>query len=266
MAISGNVLFGFVLGHMTGNLKVFQGPEKFNAYSEWLREIGHPLLPHGGALWLARAVLLLAVGLHIWSAAELTRMSRRARPERYARRGGLQLDYAARTMRWSGVLIGFYVVYHLMHLTSGNVHPDFVAGDVYHNLVSGFAWWPIATLYIVSNVFLGFDLYHGLWSMFQSLGWNDSGYGGWPATSKLWERRVTNRFLFPLAYRSSSGSRQPHFSYDGCGPDVSYPRGGRDSIWISHSRSVSCKLSFPYFGFTIPFSRLSLPCLCGESY
>ena len=114
MAISGIVLFGFVLGHMTGNLKVFQGPEKFNAYSEWLREIGYPLLPHGGALWLARVVLLLAVGLHIWSAAELTRMSRRARPERHARRRGLQLDYAARTMRWSGVLIGFYVVYHLM--------------------------------------------------------------------------------------------------------------------------------------------------------
>ena len=106
-------------------------------------------------------------------------MSRRARPERYARRRGLQLDYAARTMRWSGVLIGFYIVYHLMHLTFGNVHPDFVAGDVYHNLVSGFARWPIATLYIVSNVFLGFHLYHGLWSMFQSLGWNDSGYGGW---------------------------------------------------------------------------------------
>ena len=179
MAISGIVLFGFVLGHMTGNLKVFQGPEKFNAYSEWLREIGYPLLPHGGALWLARVVLLLAVGLHIWSAAELTRMSRRARPERHARRRGLQLDYAARTMRWSGVLIGFYVVYHLMHLTFGNMHHDFVAGDVYHNLVSGFAWWPIATLYIVSNVLLGFHLYHGLWSMFQSLGWNDSGYAGW---------------------------------------------------------------------------------------
>ena len=179
MAVTGILLFGFVLGHMAGNLKVFQGPEKFNAYSEWLREVGYPLLPHGGALWLARLALLLAVVLHIGSAAELTRISRRARPEHYARRRGFQLDYAARTMRWSGVLIGFYVVYHLMHLTFGSVHPDFVAGDVYHNVVSGFAWWPIATLYMVSNVFLGFHLYHGLWSMFQSLGWNESGYGGW---------------------------------------------------------------------------------------
>ena len=179
MAVSGVVLFGFVLGHMAGNLKIFQGTEKFNAYSEWLRVVGYPLLPYGGALWLIRVVLLVAVVAHIWSAVELTRMNRRARPDEYARRRALHHDYASRTMRWSGVLLGFYVVYHLMHFTFGNVHHDFVAGDVYHNLISGFRLWPISAVYIAANVFLGLHLYHGLWSMFQSFGWNDSGYGGW---------------------------------------------------------------------------------------
>ncbi|MGH9462641.1 MAG: succinate dehydrogenase cytochrome b subunit [Vicinamibacteria bacterium] len=179
MAITGTVLFGFVLGHMAGNLKIFQGTESFNAYSKWLREVGYPLLPHGGALWLVRVVLLVAVVLHIWSAVELTRMSRRARPDDYVRRRGLQLDYAARTMRWSGVLVGSYVVYHLMHLTFGTVHHDFVAGNPYHNLISGFQLWPVSAVYLAANVLLGFHLYHGLWSIFQSLGWNDGGYGGW---------------------------------------------------------------------------------------
>jgi len=179
MAISGIVLFGFVLGHMAGNLKIFEGSESFNAYSEWLRDVGYPLLPHEGALWLVRLVLLVAIVLHMWSALELTRMSRRARPDDYVHRRGFQLDYAARTMRWSGVLVGLYVVYHLMHFTFGTVHHDFVAGDVYHNLVSGFQLWPISAVYIAANVLLGFHLYHGLWSIFQSLGWNDSGYGGW---------------------------------------------------------------------------------------
>jgi succinate dehydrogenase / fumarate reductase cytochrome b subunit len=179
MAVTGFILFGYVLLHMVGNLKIFLGSESFNGYSEWLREVGHPLLPHGGALWLVRVVLLVAIGLHMWSALELTRMSRGARPDDYDLRHRVQLDYAARTMRWSGVLVGLYVVYHLMDLTFGNVHRDFVAGNVYHNVISGFQLWPVASVYIVANVLLGFHLYHGLWSMFQSLGWNDSGYRGW---------------------------------------------------------------------------------------
>jgi len=178
MAISGIVLFGFVLGHMVGNLKVFQGPEKFNAYSEWLRQLGYPALPLEGGLWVVRLALLSAVGLHIWSAVELTRINRRARSKPYPFRE-LQSDYASRTMRWSGVLLTFYIVYHLMHLTFGNAHHDFVAGDVYHNLVAGFQIWPISAVYIAANLFLGIHLYHGLWSMFQSLGWNYPGYNAW---------------------------------------------------------------------------------------
>lgn len=176
MAVSGLVLFGFVVGHMAGNLKAFQGPEKLNAYAEWLREIGAPAVPHGGVLWAARVVLLLAVAVHVAAAVQLTLVNRRARPQAYRKISPVQLDYASRTMRWSGFLVLAYVVYHLMHLTWGNVHPDFVRGDVYANLVVGLGQWPVAVAYMVANVLLGLHLYHGLWSFFQSLGLDHPAY------------------------------------------------------------------------------------------
>jgi succinate dehydrogenase / fumarate reductase cytochrome b subunit len=179
MAATGLFLFGWILGHMAGNLKIFLGPEEFNHYAEFLREMGTPLIPETGVLWISRVILLVAVGLHIWSATSLTLTNRRARPEDYELRHGVQLDYAARTMRWSGYLIGVYVIYHLMHLTFGNVHPDFVPGDAYDNVVRGFQVVPVALVYVVANVLLGFHLYHGLWSMFQSLGWNHPAYNAW---------------------------------------------------------------------------------------
>ncbi len=179
MGITGLVLFGWIFAHMAGNLKVFQGPEKFNAYAEFLREMGTPLVPETGFLWIARFVLLVSVGLHVWSATSLTLTNRRARPEDYELRRGVQLDYAARTMRFSGYLIGLYVIYHLMHLTFGNLHQDFVPGDAYGNVVKGFHVAPIALVYMAANVLLGLHLYHGLWSMFQSLGWNHPVYNAW---------------------------------------------------------------------------------------
>jgi len=179
MALTGLMLFGFVLSHMAGNLKAFQGAEKFNAYAEGLRELGTPFLPHAGLLWIMRLGLLGAVGLHIWSATSLTLMNRRARPEAYRIRANVQADYAARTMRYSGYLLGFYILYHLMHLTFGNVHHDFIAGDAYHNLVKGFQVMPIAVMYIFANLLLGLHLYHGLWSLFQSLGLNHPRYNAW---------------------------------------------------------------------------------------
>lgn len=174
MAVSGLVLFGFVLGHMAGNLKLYQGPEKLNAYAEWLREIGAPALPHGGLLWIARAVLLAAVAVHMVSAWQVTRMSRAARPRGYADDRRVQATYASRTMRWGGVLIALFVVYHLFHFTWGPAwaHPDFVPGDVYHNVVAGFSVLPVSLFYIVAQAALALHLYHGLWSLFQSLGWN----------------------------------------------------------------------------------------------
>ncbi len=176
MAVTGLILFGWIVGHMTGNLKVFQGAEKFNAYAEFLREMGAPLFPESGVLWLVRGALTLALVLHVWSATSLTLINRRARDKDYETRKSVQLDYAARTMRWSGYLIAFYILFHLMHLTWGNVHHNFVLGNPYANLVSGFQILPIALVYIAANLLLGMHLYHGLWSMFQSLGLNHPSY------------------------------------------------------------------------------------------
>ena len=172
MAVSGIGLFGFVLVHMLGNLKLYQGAEKLNSYAEGLREIGAPFLGHGEALVIARIGLIAMVLLHILSAYQLTRINRRARPVSYAKQTPQASTYASRTMRWGGVIILLFVIYHLMHLTYGNVHSDFKAGDVYHNVVIGFQNPLISAFYIVANIALAFHLYHGLWSMFQTLGVN----------------------------------------------------------------------------------------------
>lgn len=204
MAVTGIILFGFVLGHMAGNLKVFQGAEHFNAYAEGLRALGEPIVPHGGLLWIVRLVLLASVVLHITSATQLTLLNRRARPQDYDRRTAVQLDYASRTMRWGGVIIALYVVYHLMHLTWGNAHPDFISGDVYHNVIRGFSVWWVALVYVVVNVILGFHLYHGLWSLFQSLGWSHPRYNPWRRTfAVVFSVVVTVGFIsVPLAVLS----------------------------------------------------------------
>ncbi len=172
MAVTGIILFGFVVGHMLGNLKLYQGPEKINTYAEGLREIGKPILGHGEALWIARSGLLAAVALHILSAYQLTRLNRRARPVSYHKHAPQASTYASRTMRWGGVIILFFVIYHLLHLTFGGVHSDFRSGDVYHNVVIGFRNPVVSGFYILAQLALGFHLYHGLWSLFQSLGWN----------------------------------------------------------------------------------------------
>jgi succinate dehydrogenase cytochrome b subunit len=165
MAVTGAILLGFVLGHMIGNLQVYLGPEAMNGYAVFLREF-----LHGWGLWIARAVLLAAVILHIWSATSLTLTSRRARPVAYARQEWRESTYASRTMRWSGVLIFVFVVYHLMHFTFGNAHPSFIEGDVYHNFVAGFRSVPVSLFYILAMILLGLHIRHGFWSMFQTLG------------------------------------------------------------------------------------------------
>lgn len=171
MAITGLVLFFFVTAHMLGNLKVFQGPEKFDAYAEFLREFGEPLLGHSQFLWIFRVGLLLAIALHIVAAVQLTRMSQQARPVRYQHRLIPSAStYASRTMRWGGVIIATFVVYHLLHLTVGAAHPDFVAGSVYHNVVVGFRNWIVTLAYVVAMGVLSLHLYHGVWSTFQTLG------------------------------------------------------------------------------------------------
>ncbi|HEX2641849.1 MAG TPA: succinate dehydrogenase cytochrome b subunit [Thermoanaerobaculia bacterium] len=179
MAVTGIILFGFVLVHMIGNLKLYEGQKYLDSYAGWLREVGSPAVPTSGLLWLARIVLIAAVVLHIWAAYTLTRGSQAARPHRYERYKPVHLSYASRTMRWGGVIIVLFVVYHLLHLTAGAVHPDFQEGNVYHNVVTGFQVWWVALFYIVAQVALGFHLYHGLWSLFQSLGWNHPRFNHW---------------------------------------------------------------------------------------
>lgn len=183
MAGSGVLLFGFVLLHMLGNLKLYQGADKMNAYAEWLRELGSPALPHSGLLWLLRLGLLVAVLAHVVSATQLTVTNLRARPRRYRRLTTIQASYAARTMRWGGVIIALFVLYHLAHFTWGTVHPDFAPGNVYQNVVKGFQVKWVSGFYVVAQVALGLHLYHGLWSLFQSLGrWQ-------PANPQDWRRR-----------------------------------------------------------------------------
>ena len=179
MAWTGIVLFLYVLAHMLGNLKIYQGREALNHYAEWLRETGSPAIPHGGMLWGVRIVLLVAVVLHIVAAVQLTLQNRRARPQRYLRWQPQRSTYASRTMRFSGVLIALFVVYHLLHFTWGTAHTDFRPGDVYHNVVAGFQIWWVSAIYIVAQLALGMHLFHGLWSMFQSLGWNHPRFNRW---------------------------------------------------------------------------------------
>lgn len=182
MAVSGIVLFGFVLGHMFGNLKLYQGPETLNAYAEHLRTMGEPILPRNALLWVVRAALLAAVGVHLWSAWSTTRQSWAARGGRYEVWTPVQADYAARTMRWGGVLIALFVAFHLADLTWGTARPEFVPGEVYRNVVSSFQRVPVAVFYMVANLALGFHLFHGLWSLFQSLGWNNPKFNPWRRT------------------------------------------------------------------------------------
>jgi succinate dehydrogenase / fumarate reductase, cytochrome b subunit len=163
MAISGLILFGFVIGHMLGNLQVFIGAHQMNAYAATLKA-------NAALLWGVRTLLLVAAILHIVAAVQLTRLSLRSRPEGYHYKDVIQADYAARTMRWSGAIIAVFVVYHLLHFTSGTVHPQFDVHDVYRNVIIGFRVWPVALFYVTAMVALAFHLWHGAWSLCQTLG------------------------------------------------------------------------------------------------
>jgi succinate dehydrogenase / fumarate reductase cytochrome b subunit len=167
MAVTGAVMFVFVIGHLAGNLQVFEGPEKLNQYGKLLHDLGE-------LLWPVRIVLLLCVALHIIATVQLALVKKRARPVGYSAKKAIASSYASRTMYWSGPIVLAFIIFHLLHLTAGYVHPgsEFIEGDVYHNVVSGFQVWWVSVWYIFSIVLLGLHLRHGLWSAFQSLGMN----------------------------------------------------------------------------------------------
>jgi succinate dehydrogenase / fumarate reductase cytochrome b subunit len=164
MAVTGLVMLAYLITHVLANLMVFQGPAKINAYSAFLHGTG-------GALWVARLVLLAALVLHVVAAAQLTARRRAARPVAYAAGREPQVStFASRTIRWGGVLILIFIVYHLLHFTLGTVHPSFVEGDPYHNVAAGFGNPLVVIFYELALAALGLHLYHGIWSSGRSLG------------------------------------------------------------------------------------------------
>jgi succinate dehydrogenase / fumarate reductase cytochrome b subunit len=165
MAFSGIVLFGFVTVHMIGNLQAYMGAATFNKYAEFLQ---HSL--HGGGIWIFRGIMLAAVAVHGWAALSLTLDNRKARPLGYRAQQLQAATWASRTMRWSGVLLMVFIVYHLLHFTTGQAHPNFIPGDAHANFVAGFKVPAASAFYIVAQLCLGLHMWHGVWSLTQTLG------------------------------------------------------------------------------------------------
>lgn len=172
MAVTGIILVLFLIAHMLGNLKIFTGETSFDHYAHWLRTIGTPLLPGTWYLWIQRTVLTVAVLAHIWAATVLALRARAARPVKYAHRKPVQGSYAARTMRWGGVIILLFVIYHLLDLTAGKVNPVGDPTRPYANVVADFApdRWYVTLFYTLAIVAIGFHLRHGIFSALRSLG------------------------------------------------------------------------------------------------
>lgn len=168
MAVTGAILFLFVIGHLLGNLQIFESRERLNTYSHFLKSLGE-------LLWIARGTLIVCVVLHIWATVQLALRNRKARPVGYKVKKSVASNYADRTMYWSGPIILAFVIFHLLEFTAGTLHPGastFSEQDVYYNVVAGFSVWWVSLWYIFSMILLGFHLRHGIWSAFQSLGAN----------------------------------------------------------------------------------------------
>ncbi|HEY4410057.1 MAG TPA: succinate dehydrogenase cytochrome b subunit [Acidimicrobiia bacterium] len=171
MAVTGIMLLGFVFAHMVGNLKVYLGPEQINHYGEWLRDIAVPALPRTVFLWILRSGLIAAFAIHMHAAYSLTLMNHRARPTKYvSERDYIAANWASRTMRYTGVIIILFLIFHLADLTWGTANGDFVRGDVYHNMAHSFSRPVVAATYIVANLALAVHIFHGAYSLFASLG------------------------------------------------------------------------------------------------
>jgi len=180
MALTGIALMGYVLAHMIGNLKMFLGADEINHYGEFLRELLVPLAPRTVVLWMLRIGLIGAAILHVHAAYSLTVLNREGRAVKYQSERDYQAaNFASRTMRWTGVIVLLFVLWHLADLTWGWANPDFVRGDPYNNVVASLSRVPVAILYVVANIALGIHLYHGAWSLFQSMGWNSPRFNRW---------------------------------------------------------------------------------------
>jgi len=182
MAASGLVILLWLIGHMLGNLKVWLNQREFDSYAEFLRRLGEPIFPHSIVLWLIRAVLTAAFVVHVYLAIDLSLRNRRARPVRYVRTARVDADVPAVTMRWGGLALGLFVIFHLANFTWGTIHPGyrFVRGSVYANVVGNFQQWWLVAIYVAAMVALALHTYHGTWSIFQTFGLN----------SRRWDRLI----------------------------------------------------------------------------
>jgi succinate dehydrogenase / fumarate reductase cytochrome b subunit len=170
MAVSGIIMVLFLIAHMIGNLHVYQGADSFNEYSEWLRALGEPATPPRTILTLIEVVLLVSVVAHMWSAFALWKQAKRARPVAYVTKKRVQQSYASRTLRWGGVIIALFIVWHILDLTFGAVNPAGTDASPYERLVASFQNPWITIFYVVALVLLGFHLRHGIFSATQTLG------------------------------------------------------------------------------------------------
>jgi len=170
MAVSGIIMVLFLIAHMVGNLHVFQGAESFNDYSHWLRSFGEPALPPRTLLTTIEIVLVVSVIAHMWSAISLWRQAKRARPQAYVTKKSVVQTYASRTMRWGGVIIALFIVYHILDLTFGVANPDGTDSTPYDRLIASFQNPIATTVYVVTLILLGMHLRHGVWSATQTLG------------------------------------------------------------------------------------------------
>ncbi|GGW22875.1 succinate dehydrogenase [Streptomyces xantholiticus] len=170
MALSGLIMLGYLVAHVMGNLKIFFGPGEFNAYGHWLRTMGAPVLHHSWALWIVRVGLLAAVIGHAVSAYQLSRRDIKARPTAYVHKRP-RASYATRTMRWGGIILALFIVWHILDLTTGTVHVGgFEEGRPYQNVVDTFSTWYGNVIYIVAMLAVGLHVRHGFWSAAQTLG------------------------------------------------------------------------------------------------
>ncbi|GIV72463.1 MULTISPECIES: succinate dehydrogenase cytochrome b subunit [Caldilinea] len=177
MAITGAVWIGFLILHMWGNLHIFQGQEKFNHYAEFLRTVGEPVFSYAQLLWIFRIILIVSIVAHMWAAWELYQQARQARSTSYAVKRVVQANYASRFMRIGGVVIILFILFHLAHYTWGWVTP-FDRHDPYTNVIVGFSNPVIVLFYLAALAALSLHLFHGVWSMFQTLGLNSRRFDG----------------------------------------------------------------------------------------
>ena len=170
MALTGAVMLAYLVVHMLGNLKIFFGEQALNTYAHWLRLIGEPALPGEGMLWIIRVVLLAAVAAHIWAAVSLWRQAKRARPQGYVTKKAVAQSYASRTMRWGGVIIIAFVVFHILDLTLGAVNKEGHDGTPFDRMLASFENPFVVAFYAISVILVGMHLRHGIWSATQTLG------------------------------------------------------------------------------------------------